>query len=78
MKYSETPDIYRDSSSKQTQPIQHFEADKNTNLGSNIFTQTQPIQHFEATTNTNLANNIFLQTHPMQTFEASTLFCCCH
>ena len=35
MEYTQTPDMYRDNTSTQTQPIQHFEAGTNTNLGSN-------------------------------------------
>ena len=61
MKYTQTHDMYRDNTSIQTQPIQHFEADTNTNLGSNRFSQTQPIQQFEAGINTNLGRNRFSQ-----------------
>ena len=32
MKYTQTPDMYRDNTSTQTQPIQHFEDDTNTNI----------------------------------------------
>ena len=47
MKQTQTPDMYEYNTSTQSQPIQHFEADTNTNLPSNdIFSQTQPIQHF--------------------------------
>ena len=63
---TQTPDMYRDSTSTQTQPMQHFEAGTNTNLANNRFSKTKPIQRFEASTNTNLPSNIFSQTQPMK------------
>ena len=67
-----TSDMYRDNTSTQTQPMQHFEAGTNTNMGSNRFAQTQPMQYSEAGTNTNLPTNRFVQAQPMQYAEAST------
>ena len=72
MKYTQTPDMYRDNTSTQTQPIQHFEASTNTNLANNRFSQTQPIQHLEASTNTNLASNRFSQTQQRNVNTQST------
>ena len=61
MKYTQTPDMYRDNTSTQTQPIQHFEAGTNTNLASNRFSQTQ--QRNVNTQSTNTPSQNCLSTH---------------